>query len=161
MPPASSASPIEVPISTNSSPPKRATVSAVRTTRRQPARDFLQKFIARAMAQGIVDELEAVEIADQQRKRAPVTVGMRDGLLQAVVQQDAIRQAGQRIVGGQMPQLLIRGFQPARAGRDHLLEAQHLVFDQPSFSHLRQSAVAHCSTSIGSAGLRNTSSLSE
>ena len=30
-----------------------------------------------------------------------------------------------------------------------------------SFSHLRLRAVAHCSTSIGSAGLRSTSSLSE
>ncbi len=97
---------------------------------RQPARDFLQKFIAGTVSQGIVDELEAVEIANQQRKRAHVAVGMRDGLLQAVVQQDAIRQARQCIVGGQMPQLLIRGFQAARARRDHLFEAQHMLSDQ-------------------------------
>ena len=94
---------------------------------RQSARDFLQKLIAGAVPQGIVDELEAVKIANQQRKRALVAVRMRDGLLQPIVQQDAIRQARQGIVGGQMPQLLIRRLQSARARRDHLFEAQHMV----------------------------------
>ena len=106
-------------------------MSEGRTTRRQALRDFLQKFIARAVSQGIVDELEAVQIANQQRKRARVTVRMRDGLLQAIVQQDAIRQARQCIVGGQMPQLLIRGFQSARARRDQVFEAQHMASQQP------------------------------
>jgi hypothetical protein len=98
---------------------------------REPARHLLKQFVARAVPQGIVDELEAVEIADQHRECARVAVGMRDGLLQSVVQQHAIGQARQRIMGGSDAAAVdSRPPVPACACGDHLFEAQHLLADQ-------------------------------
>ena len=116
-PAASSASAMEVPISTNSSPPKRATVSAVRTTVASRRATSCSNSSPGAVAQGIVDQLESVQIAYQDRERAHVAVGVRDRLLQSIVQQDAIGQTRQCIMGGQMPQLLVRRLQSPRAGR--------------------------------------------
>ena len=70
--------------STNSSPPTRATVSMLLTTPLQAPRHFAQQLIARAMAERIVDELEAVEVEHQhgellrdrdRRARSPARVG--------------------------------------------------------------------------------------
>jgi len=46
---------------------------------------FLQQFIARSMPQRVVDVLEAIEVADHERKGALVPIGERHGLRQAVV----------------------------------------------------------------------------
>ena len=100
----------------------RATVSTERTKPGEAARNLLQQLVARAVPERIVDQLESVEVAHHQRERTPVAVGVRDRLRQPIIQQHAIRQAGQRIVGGEMAQLAVRGLQAAGAHVDHLLE---------------------------------------
>ena len=102
---------MEVISRTNSSPPMRATVSVERTNPDRRRADLLQQLIARAVSQRVVDELEAVEIANHQRERAPVAIGVCHRLRQAIVEKHAVRQAGERIVSGQMPQLPVRGLQ--------------------------------------------------
>jgi len=46
-----------------------------------------------------------------------IAIGVCHGLRQAVVQQDTIRETRQRIMGGQVAQLAISGFQTVRADR--------------------------------------------
>ena len=50
---------------TNSSPPSRATTSSVRSDLAQPAADLLQQAVADAVAQRVVDRLEAVQVDEQ------------------------------------------------------------------------------------------------
>ncbi len=96
----------------------------------QAAGDLLQKLIAGRVSQRIVHELEAVEIANHQRERPPVAVGARHRLRQPIVEQHAIRQSGERIVRGEMPQLAGGGLQTPGAHADHLLELEHLIAHQ-------------------------------
>ena len=100
---------------------------------RQAARDLLQQLIARGVSQRIVDELEAVEIANHHRERAPVAIGVRHRLRQAIVQEHAIRQARERIVSREMAQLPVGGLQTSGAHADHLFEIDHLSRTRRSF----------------------------
>jgi len=85
---------VEVPIRTNSSPPKRATVSAVRTTvNSRRATSWSSSSPARCPKESLMSLKRRDRISTP---RGPeVAVGMRDGLLQSIVQQDAIRKTGQ------------------------------------------------------------------
>ena len=81
----------------NSSPPKRATVSAARTQRAQPLGDRDQQLVADRVAERVVDGLEVVEVDEQHRDasagawRAPPRPGRGTA---------AVGQAGQRVVVG-------------------------------------------------------------
>ena len=52
------------------------------------------------MAERVVDILETIEIDAQQRREAFVPIGARNRLVEPIVQQQAIRQAGQRVIIG-------------------------------------------------------------
>ena len=93
----------------------------------QASRDVVQQFIAGAMAQRIVDELEAVEIEHQHGELLLVAFRMDDRLVQPIVEQHAIGQAGQRVVRGQVAKLVIGRFQSHGAHRHHVFEGLHLA----------------------------------
>ena len=60
-------------------------------------RHVLQQLVADAVAQRVVDVLEAVEVDEQHADAPPRPARLRDRLRQSLVQQQAVRQAGQRV----------------------------------------------------------------
>jgi hypothetical protein len=92
---------------TNSSPPRRETVSTARTTPGQAPANMLQQLVADRMAQGVVDRLEAIEVEEHHRHPMLAALGLSQRLLQAVVQQGAIGQAGQAVMVRDMPDALL------------------------------------------------------
>ncbi len=86
--------------SVNSSPESRATVSFGPQRRFEPARDLLQQLVAARVAEAVVDDLEAVQVQEQHRRAGlrVAALGAADRLVQAVQEQHAVRQAGERVV---------------------------------------------------------------
>jgi hypothetical protein len=66
----------------------------------QPLGDRLQKFVADGMSKRIIDMLESVQIQKEHTHFFVVTWRGGDGLFQAVIQEHAIGQAGQKVVLG-------------------------------------------------------------
>ena len=67
----------------------------------QPARDGDQQLVADVVAERVVDELEAVEVEEQDGDAARpgrARCGAADRLVEAVEEQHAVRQPGQRVV---------------------------------------------------------------
>lgn len=64
-------------------------------------RHLLQQLVAHFMAERVVEHLELVQVQEQQRPGPAFARSQHRGLGQAVQQQAAIGQAGQRIVEGQ------------------------------------------------------------
>ena len=74
----------------------------------QPGADLGQQPVARVMAEGIVDDLEAVEI-DEQHGQLPVLAPRQlDRKVQQLVEQLAVRQVGEAVVRGEIFDALIR-----------------------------------------------------
>jgi hypothetical protein len=73
---------------------------AVAQRHAQPRGDLLEEPVALVVAQGVVDLLEVVEVHQHHREAGPVAAGDADGLLDAVAEQDAVRQPGERVVDG-------------------------------------------------------------
>jgi hypothetical protein len=86
----------------------------------QPLRDRLQELVAGGMAEGVVDVLEPVQVEEEHRDLLLVARGEGDGLRHAVVQEHAVRQAGQEVVLGRMRHLYRDG-----AGEPHVPEDDH------------------------------------
>ena len=59
--------------------------------------DLLEQQVADLVAERVVDVLEAVEVDEQQRERLPAAARSDDALLEAVVEQHAVGQIGERI----------------------------------------------------------------
>ena len=78
----------------------------------QAPRHLLQQRVTGAVSHGVVNDLEAIQIAHQQSEHLLVAVGVRDRLLHPILQQHAVRQTGQHIVSGQIAQLPIGRLQP-------------------------------------------------
>ena len=73
----------------------------------QPAADLGQQAIAGVMAEEIVDDLEAIEI-DEQHRQLPVPAPRQlDGKVQQLVEQLAVRQVREAVVGGEIFDALI------------------------------------------------------
>ncbi len=85
-----------------------------------PLRHRLEQLVAGIMAVAIVDLLEMVQVHEHQRQRLMLAAGKPQGLLQPVLQQQPVRQPGQRIMVGTMRQ---RARQIMRGG--HVLQGQH------------------------------------
>ena len=64
----------------------------------QPIRNGLQQAIAHRVTERVIDVLEPVQIQVEQRKLARVALGKADRLVQPVVEQQAVRQAGEAVV---------------------------------------------------------------
>ncbi len=73
----------------------------------EPRGDRLQQLVAGAVAERVVDALEVVEVDEQRRHRRLAATRAGEHLLDAVEDQRAVRQAGQRVVGGQERELLL------------------------------------------------------
>ncbi len=66
----------------------------------QPTGDGHQQLVAGRVAEAVVDDLEAVEVEEQHRRADGGVVALRapDRLVEAVDEQDAVRQAGEVVV---------------------------------------------------------------
>ena len=110
----------------NSSPLMRATVSPLRTVGLQAQRDLLQQLVAAGVAERVVDQLEVVEVDEQHRERRVAALRLHDHLREAVGEQRAVGQPGQRVELRQVgePALAVdalqRGRQHARRGLDEI-----------------------------------------
>ena len=80
---------------------------------RQRGRHALQELVADAMAERVVDVLEAVEVDEQHADAMAAALGLRDRLRQALVQQQPVGQAGQRVARREILQPLL-GLDPRR-----------------------------------------------
>ena len=91
----------------------------------QCLRHFNQQLVAHFVALGVVDGFEVVQVQQQQGAVLVVVVAGQQGLLDAVAQQAAVGQLGQRVVVGQ----LVDGCS-VRVQRDlHGLQRAHHVAD--------------------------------
>ena len=87
---------------------------------RQAARHRAQHLVADGVAERVVDVLEPIAIEEQHREPPAVAARQRDRSREAVVQQQPVRQIGQRIVLGEVQHL-----QPALARDDDVAEHDH------------------------------------
>jgi hypothetical protein len=68
----------------------------------QPRGDFLQQLVADRVAERVVDGLEAIQVDEHHRGALAVAVAERERLREAVLQQAAIGQRGERVVVGEV-----------------------------------------------------------
>ena len=66
----------------------------------QPQRDLTQQLVAVGVPERVVDLLEAVEVDEQDRELVVAARGEGERALDPVLEQHAVRQAGERVVGG-------------------------------------------------------------
>jgi hypothetical protein len=88
---------------------------------RQPLRDNPEHSVADVVAERVVDKLEAIDIAEEDRERLAVCCVAPAGHLDAVHEECAIGEAGQRIVRRKKCEL---GRQPARCTEIDLFERE-------------------------------------
>ena len=67
--------------------------------------DVLEQAVAQRVSEAVVDGLESVQVEEQQCHQVFLPVGAVDGLLQAVAEQRAVGQVGQRVVKRQVVEL--------------------------------------------------------
>ena len=73
--------------------------------RHQALRDRAQDLVADAVTERIVDVLETIAVQEQDRDAAAVAARQRDGPGEAIVQEQPVRQVGQRVVFGEVQHL--------------------------------------------------------
>jgi hypothetical protein len=78
--------------------PRRATLSRPLTAPAQPHAHLHNQLVAALMAERVVDLLEPVEVDQQQRHRRVGTGTRHERLLDALGEQDAVGQPGERVV---------------------------------------------------------------
>ncbi len=72
----------------------------------QPLGGFDQQQIADVVAQGVINVLEVVHVEEQHGQLFTVALGTQQGLLQPQLQAEAVVQTGQRVVVGQVVDVL-------------------------------------------------------
>ena len=73
-----------------------------------PASDFLEEQVAEAVAQGVVDVLETVEVQEEHGEEVPcVLLRACECLAEAICEQGAVRQAREGVVSGVVERLLL------------------------------------------------------
>jgi hypothetical protein len=80
---------------------------AVAHMRAQARAGRLEHAVAGRVAHRIVDVLEAVEVEEQNRDAAAVAARAHDGVAQALAEQRAVGQSGQRVVVREVAQFLL------------------------------------------------------
>ena len=103
-------------------------MSPGRTSAGQPVGDREQQLVADLMAVGVVDLLEPVEVGEQDRGVGVRALGPLGGVLESFLQQQPVRQPGQRVVQ--------RDVVEAVGGRAGLLAG--LGVEQVGSGHVRQ-----------------------
>ena len=72
-----------------------------------PLGHLAQQLVADRVAERVVDDLEAVEVEEEDGQPLVVAVGLRHGERQAVVEEEAVGQVRQRVVEGEVLDLLL------------------------------------------------------
>ena len=114
----------------NSSPPRRAIVSAGRRQPAEPLGDRDRRRSPGAVPEAVVDRLEAVEVAEQHGDRRAGSLGAGNRMAQAVDEQRAVGQAGERVVKSLVHRFLDRSrvvegeARVLGEGEQHLLVAE-------------------------------------
>ena len=72
-----------------------------------PLGDLAQQLVADRVAERVVDDLEAVEVEEEDGQPLVVPVGLGHGERQAVVEEQAVGQVRQRVVEGEVLDLLL------------------------------------------------------
>ncbi len=75
--------------------------------RPQPAGDLHQQLIADGVAEAVVDGLEPVEVEHEHRGHVTAELGVGHGLVDALGQEGAVGEVGQRVVEGEALQLAV------------------------------------------------------
>ena len=91
----------------NSSPPRRATVSPSRTPASRRSATACSSRSPEAVAERVVDDLEAVEIEEEHAQPLLQAMGLRHRDVEAVVEEQPVGQAGEDVVVGQALDLLL------------------------------------------------------
>ena len=87
--------------SANSSPPSRPITSDERTWRKQRLDDGLEHLIARGVAEGIVDRLQAIDVEHDQRAARMVTLDVGDRAIEFALEAAPVRNIEQEVgLGG-------------------------------------------------------------
>ncbi len=68
----------------------------------QPLPRLQQQHVAQGVAQGVVDDFEAIQIEEHHRKPVPVAACVSDGVIEPVEEEGAVGQSGQGVVVGQI-----------------------------------------------------------
>jgi len=123
---------------------------------------FLQQRVADRVPEGIVDQLELIEIEEHHPPRGVMALGVRERDVDAIAKEQTVGQAGQRIVVGLILHLLLRrlaigdvddrSFENAAVEQGHVLDdpdrrsvaPPHAHFDvgeRSVLSHLRHQAI--------------------
>ena len=82
----------------NSSPPSRATRSVLRVQVIRRSATAFEERIARVMPEGVVDDLELVEVEEVEGQHATPVPGLFQAAGQEILEDDSVGQAGQGIV---------------------------------------------------------------
>jgi hypothetical protein len=91
----------------------------------QPRTDLLQEQIAEVMAERVVDLLEVVEVDQHDRDERGIRV-LGDGLAELLLEQDPVRQVGQRIMQRLVLVLALAGRELLRCDLKRLRSHEHL-----------------------------------
>ena len=75
---------------------------------RQPSCDRAEELVAGRVPEAVVDELEVVQVDEEDGGCALLSLAAVERVVQALLERDAVRQAGQRIVKGDVLQLAAR-----------------------------------------------------
>ncbi|MNO73095.1 hypothetical protein D3C76_640540 [compost metagenome] len=78
----------------------------------------LEHAIARGMAEGVVDRLEAVQVEEHQHHPGLLPLGLLQGVVQTVLEQRAVGQVGEGVVVGQAVDALFAGLALADVGEE-------------------------------------------
>ena len=84
----------------NSSPPNLPSVSPGRSGASNRAATSCSKRVAERVTHGVVDDLEAIEVDEQHRHPGPEPPGTHQRVIDAVLQQGTVGQAGEVVVEG-------------------------------------------------------------
>ena len=96
----------------------------------QAARDLDEELVAGAVPEAVVDQLEAVEVEEENGEAGGLApLCPRERHLQPVLEQRAVRQAGERIVEGGLQQAGLRLAARGDVGRGHQQCAAALEHD--------------------------------
>ena len=93
--------------SRNSSPPTRATVSSCPDAAPEAVGDLHEELVAGRVAERVVHALEVVEVEEHDDERLAAPLRVQDREREPVVEEDAVRQVGQRVVVRLVPALLL------------------------------------------------------
>ena len=86
-------------------------MSPARIAPREPLGDPDEQLVPRRVTEGVVDDLEVVEVEEDDGDGPPVPPVQGQGVLQPVEEQRPVGQAGQHVVEGLVPQQRLAGRQ--------------------------------------------------